>query len=179
MTPEQRASCKIVAFATVYGSEGGSVARELNLASMNEGKQMVDKFMEKVPAIRALRDSVHRTAMRTRQATTPLGRCRFLELVGVDDAKACRQAFNTYAQSGAADFQKKALNRLQETLPSDCHLVFTVFDSILIEFPPHVTQEMLDALVTEALKFQVNGSDWNFKFSSGVGATWKEAKENS
>lgn len=178
---DRREATKVVEFATIFGSEGAAVARKLKIP-LEDAAALVARFMDKHSKIKALRDRIHAEVMRTGMVHTHLGRFRKIpEAFGgtsreQDSAK--RKAFNTFCQSGAADIQKIVLNVLDAKLPPTARLVFTVFDSFLIQIQHPSQKEELDALLTEALTVPTPSGVWKFRFKSGVGYTWKEAKEN-
>ncbi len=108
-TNEEREISKVVSFATIYGSEGDSVARALRI-DRGKGVFYVQKFLAEFPEIATLRAKIIAYAKKTGYTKTRLGRYR--KLPGIHSSnnrevdKAARQSFNTAIQGGVADFMK-------------------------------------------------------------------------
>jgi hypothetical protein len=63
-------------------------------------------------------------------------------------------------------------------VPKESVLNFLVYDSFLIKAPNESFKEELDKVVEKALTFNIKGREWKFRFSSGMGVDWAQAKEN-
>jgi len=174
-----RRRIKTVMYAIIYGSEGDSVARELNIP-IGEAKQLLDNILDYFRGIRIQREKVYEKLDKSGTVQTSLGRNRrLLEAYQEDKLKAKRKAFNFYVQSALADFVKRALVILDKSLPEGCRVVMSVYDSFLIEVPKDIDKPVIDTLLAKALTIKVNERVFTFRFKSAFGDNWLQAKDNS
>jgi len=176
VTDEDRKLSKVITFSILYGSEGAAAARALGI-SVEEGSRFVQKFWEKFSRILDLRERIQAQAKRTFRTWTVVGRTRRLTNLelGADEGKGLRQAFNTAIQSSVADFQKLALIRLANWLPSiGGRIATTVFDSFLLEVPEDVVEDDVRPVLEQIFTYQVDGFEWKFNFELKFGWTWGE-----
>jgi DNA polymerase-1 len=178
-----RESAKTVVYAIIYGSEGGAVAKSLGITKA-EGEQMVQDFLAHFQGIANIRAEVHKKAVETGLVKTALGRYRRLDKSFTEDVNSLkRQAFNFYVQSALADYVKRALvfldRKLERVLPEGYGLVFTVFDSFLIQIPDDSYAPQVHKILSNALYVKVNNEYLQFETDAGVGENWLLAKENS
>ncbi len=145
---------------------------------MGEAIEKIEKFLSKVPDIVALRTLIHNRVIKTTFVYTPIGRVRrIVEAFNRNThAKAKRKAFNTFAQTGASDFQKATLIALDQRIPQHSRLSFTVFDSFLIASESEEHKPELDRILRDTLKYNVAGKEFKFRFKSGIGVSWKKQK---
>lgn len=178
VSEEQREAAKTVEYAVIFGSEGHSVARKLRIP-MKEAKDLVSLLKSKYPKIAVLESFIHQRVEKSGLSITPFGRYRKISEAfnKMLIPKARRKAMNTFAQSGAADIAKAAMVTMHRTLPKGTRLVFTVFDSFLIEKPLEMANRDIDVVVREALTVNTEKGVWKFLFKSGSGPNWKAAKE--
>ena len=185
ITEKERETQKTVHYASMYGSEGESVAKALQVSS-EVGRQLVRDFWNSLPEMNMYRQAVIETAHAMEYTETLTGFKRFIPNINSEvksiREEAERRAFNTAQQSGVAYLFKRALVKIHANLPSDCELVTGVFDSFLIEVPEDLDPEVLRPLIQEASTFEVYSKAWRrtfnikFMFSLQEGASWGEAQ---
>lgn len=178
ISDEQKEISKIITFSIVYGSKGGAASRALQI-DYDQGEKLVATFMAIFTKIKSFQDSQVHKADRTGLAITMIGRRRSIDKIKSHipkvRAQGERQALNTPIQNGLADFQKLALIRLDRSLPSNCRIVFTWFDSFLFEIPQDMDSELLrDKVLTASTFKNVLPDDrlliFNFSFKEGYDA---------
>ncbi len=176
----QREVSKVLTFATMYGSEGGAVARKLR-CSEEEARALVERYLKVLNKVRALRDSVHEEAIRTHMTKTVFDRPRQLPNLYSAETfeKGKRQAFNTMIQGSCADFQKTAIAKLFKISQEDprFNMKFTVFDSFLIEVDEDVTNEEIERVLNKLSDFSDIFPGFKFNYSYGISYDWLSAKE--
>lgn len=172
VTEDLREISKIVTFSIVYGSMGGAASRALKV-SFEEGKAYREKFLLRFKKIAIhIRNMISR-AHRTCSVRTFLGRRRILHKIKsrnkavVEEGE--RQAINTPIQNGVADLQKIALKRFHQILPEGYRVVFSVFDSFLIEFPDEDDPRQLEQMAKRVFHFKSGDFDLTMKFKMKVG----------
>lgn len=177
VTKDDRALSKVCTFATIYGSEGGAVARQLNI-TFDEAKAIVDRYLALFPEIVQLRDTLRRYAKDTFHTKTMTGRYRKLTNLSSRDQmaldKGLRQVFNTAIQSGVADFFKKlAIKSLDYP---EISYKFGVFDSFLFEIPEDMPEERFREIATELSDFSSEYPGLKFRFDLAFsGKSWLDA----
>lgn len=178
VTKADRAVSKTVTFATIYGSQGYSVAQTLNV-SESEGHRLVQEYLQLFPEIKTLRDNLIQETIRKGSTRTILNRRRKLpNIYSVSEkekAKAARQAFNTAIQSSCADFFKLAAKRSLEFENVD--YVFGVFDSHLLQVPEDMSDIEIQGIVDRMSDFTDIFSDFKFRGEWATGYTWKECSD--
>lgn len=176
----QREVSKVLTFATMYGSEGGAVARKLR-CSEEEARSLVERYLKVLNKVRALRDSVHEEAIRTHMTKTVFDRPRALPNLYSPETfeKGKRQAFNTMIQGSCADFQKTAIAKLFKISQEDprFNMKFTVFDSFLIEVDESVTNAEIETVLDKLSDFSDIFPGFKFNYSYGISYDWLSAKE--
>lgn len=162
---------KTVTFATVYGSQGASLARRLK-CSEQRAARIVEYFFELFPEIGALQYKIQQEFKKTHTAVTPIGRIR--KIAGFD-AHAGRQAFNTKIQSGLADYSKWIIIQLNERLwPIDrtAYVAVCVFDSFLMNVDEKTKMDDVRPMVQGIM----SGMKLKFNFKMHEGVTWGRAE---
>lgn len=176
VSKEQREIAKVLSFGTIYGSAGGSIARELNI-SYEDGQKMVSNYLETFPAIKFWIQSTIQSARSLGYTTTITGRIRMLEGYTSnnedDKSKADRQAVNTAIQSSCGDFYK--MMAIKAYSEPNVFPVTGVFDSLLIEVPEDYTEDQALSLVGKLTDFSDIFPDFKFNCKWGFGYTWYEA----
>lgn len=181
VTENERDIMKVVLYASMYGSEGISVARALK-AGEADGRNEVSAFWDSVPRLRDLRDEIHQRYEECGYTESPTGFKRFLPVYPGHNAGGRRQAFNSAFQSGVACLFKMAIVRASKILPEGIVPVTGVFDSFLFQVDNNITLEEVQALMEEISYFEVE-SEWygskqiRFMFSLAEGKTWGEAQD--
>lgn len=147
ITDGERYMAKRVDFGIMYGRSAKALAEgpEMDYLvdelggtrwSVEEAEMYVTRFLEGFPKLRQWMQDTANATIEDQYVDTPLGRRRrfpFITRGLVGHTR--RQAVNTPIQSVASDLTLTALVRLSKALPDDCHILFTVHDSIAIEVP--------------------------------------------
>lgn len=174
ITEEQREISKIVSFSIVFGSEGHAASRAAKV-SITEAREWVAKFYETFPKIKNFMDVAVRVAEKTGRCKTWLGRTRVLYKIWSKDSQEVeegkRQAQNTPVQNGVADLQKWAMVRITKSLP-EAKLVFTVFDSFLLEVGEELKIEDFQERLEEIFTFTHKGKTVKFRFKIKECSSW-------
>ena len=175
-----RETAKEAEFSILFGSEGYAIANSMGIP-IERARKYVEDFPGKYPRIKALRDRVYSLADEYSQAFTAFGRVRKLGYAKHEGEikERRRQAWNYFAQSSAGEIIKKVILDIKRANIPGVSIKATVFDSILVFVPSEEAAREIDAVVKRSLKFSCRGRVWEFRFESGVGKTWLEAKENN
>lgn len=170
VTKEEREVSKTITFASIYGSEGDAVARNLNI-SLDDAQALIRKYWSTLKEIAQLRQDVIMEAKEFGYTKTFIGRRRSLPLIKSHSQqevkKGERQAFNTAIQASVADFYKKAA--LKTETMKDVRFVIGVFDSFLLEVPEEWNDAQVKSLVENISDFtnEYPGLKFNYKYAQG------------
>ena len=119
VTPQLRSRAKAVNFGIVYGQQAFGLAQSLDIP-FGEAKEMIDRYFEAYPGVRAYLDATVEEAKKTGYATTMFGRKRHVpELKAANAAQRGfgeRTAMNHPMQGSAADIIKLAMKQVQQRL---------------------------------------------------------------
>ena len=119
VTPQLRSRAKAVNFGIVYGQQAFGLAQSLDIP-FGEAKEMIDRYFEAYPGVRAYLDATVEEAKKTGFATTMFGRKRHVpELKAANAAQRGfgeRTAMNHPMQGSAADIIKLAMTQVQQRL---------------------------------------------------------------
>lgn len=178
VVPEQRSRAKAVNFGIVYGQQAYGLSQSLHIP-FGEAQEMIDRYFEAYPGVRAYLDKVVADAKETGYAETMFGRKRHIPELrrgGPQKAFGERTAMNHPMQGSAADIIKMAMvqadARLREEFP-DARLMLQVHDELDLSVPKkHVEgvstllKEVMEGVVQLAVPLVVEVSS---------GDTWAEA----
>ena len=183
VSKDERATSKVVTFATFYGSEGAAVGRALHVDN-ETGTQLVNKYLEIYPEIATLRSKIVAFAHKHEMTRTMFRRYRKLPKINstweTEKKKSERQAFNTAIQNSCADFYKAAVNRYKQfTEGEDIRFVIGVFDSLLFEVPEDYTEEQAVAFFEKVSDFSDIFPNFKFHYKWAFGKTWKECSDQT
>ncbi|MEK6238198.1 MAG: DNA polymerase [Planctomycetales bacterium] len=173
VVPEQRKVAKAVNFAVLYGQTVKSLSRSLGW-SPSDADKLFNAFWDSFPGVRDWTYHASQAAF-DGCVTTISGRKRRLPPICSNrTGKTLRQAVNTVVQGSSADLLKVALATLYDRLPSDCRILMTVHDSILVQAPESKASETA-ALVRETMETCVP-PDFNVPMKADVtiGRRWGE-----
>ncbi len=172
----QRSIGKQVNFAIIFGQTATGLATKLGV-TRNKAQGYINGFFRLYTSVATWIEQTQNEAREQGFVKTLYGRRRLLpELNSGDQGKvqhALRQAVNTVIQGTAADIHKLAIARVFSELPSDCHLLLAVHDSVLIEVPKGRRRE-LTKLFREVMQQMPPDFTVPLEVTVGYGRNWSE-----
>lgn len=180
VSPQLRSRAKAVNFGIVYGQQAYGLSQSLDIP-MAEARQMIDRYFEAYPGVRAYLDETVAHAKQTGYAETMFGRRRPIpELkarVPAQRAFGERTAMNHPMQGSAADIIKLAMIRVAQRLKDEgfaAKMILQVHDELDFECPESEL-ERLSAMVKETMEGVVT-LKVPLIAEVSYGNTWAEAK---
>ena len=180
VTPQLRSRAKAVNFGIVYGQQAYGLSQSLHIP-MAEAREMIDRYFEAYPGVRAFLDNVVARAKQTGYAETMFGRRRHIpelksknpQLRGFGE----RTAMNHPMQGTAADIIKIAMARVSRRLEEEgfaAHMILQVHDELDFECPEGEV-ERLTTMVRDVMEHVV---DLRVPLiaEASTGVTWADAK---
>lgn len=141
VTPEMRSRAKAVNFGIVYGQQAFGLASSLGIG-YKEAQEMIDRYFEVHPRVRAYLDETVAAAKETGYAVTMFGRKRHIPELrsgnAVQRGFGERTAMNHPMQGSAADIIKLAMNEVARRLAADgfsAQLMLQVHDELDLSVP--------------------------------------------
>ncbi len=179
ITPDLRQQAKVINFGIIYGMGAFRLAKELNI-SQKMAATYIDQYFKRYSGVKRFIDETIKTAEKTKQVTTELGRIRSLPDINSKNANvkrlAERTAVNTKIQGTAADLIKLAMIRVDAALIEKglkSVMLLSVHDEIVLETP----EDELETV--KALARDIMENIWRFKVplkvNLAVGRDWAEA----
>lgn len=157
VSEEQRRQAKAINFGILYGKSAFSLAEELGIPR-SEAADIIKKYFERYPTIRAFLDGLVASAKEKGYAETVFGRRRYIEGIHSKNkmilGMAERMAVNTPIQGTAADLVKIAMRRLFDELRKRklaSRLILQVHDELVLEVP-RAEEAEARALVKECME---------------------------
>lgn len=154
VTPQMRSRAKAVNFGIVYGQQAYGLSQSLRIP-FYEAKEMIDRYFEVHPGVRAYLDDVVAQAHKDGYATTLFGRRRYIpELKAKNAAQRGfgeRTAMNHPMQGTAADIIKLAMRQVQDELVArdlGARLMLQVHDELDLSVPESEVEEVSDLLAS-------------------------------
>ncbi|HEY9691584.1 MAG TPA: DNA polymerase I [Oculatellaceae cyanobacterium] len=165
ITSEERRLGKIINFGVIYGMGAQRFAREAGVKA-SEGKEFIEKFNQRYPAVFDYLESMKRNAIAYGYVETILHRRRYfnfeaaslrqmkgkkpndikldeLKRLGQTDAQLLRAAANAPIQGSSADIIKIAMAKLHNVLQNyQARLLLQVHDELVFEVPPEEVEEL-------------------------------------
>ena len=180
VTPDLRSRAKAVNFGIVYGQQAYGLSQSLHI-SMAEARDMIDRYYEAYPGVRAFLDNVVARAKQTGYAETMYGRRRHIPELKAKNPQLRgfgeRTAMNHPMQGTAADIIKIAMARVSRRLEEEgfaAHMILQVHDELDFECPVDEV-ERLTAMVRDVMEHVVDlGVPLIAEASTGI--TWADAK---
>lgn len=179
VTPQMRSRAKAVNFGIVYGQQAYGLSQSLRIP-FYEAKEMIDRYFEVHPGVRAYLDDVVAQAHKDGYATTLFGRRRYIpELKAKNAAQRGfgeRTAMNHPMQGTAADIIKLAMRQVQDELVArdlGARLMLQVHDELDLSVPESEVDEVSD-LLTSVMESVVELSV-PLLVDVSAGANWAEA----
>ena len=179
VTPQMRSRAKAVNFGIVYGQQAFGLAQSLEIP-MGEAKDMIDRYFEAYPGVRAYLDDAVAQAKELGYAQTMFGRRRYIPELAARNAVQRgfgeRTAMNHPMQGSAADIIKMAMNEVARSMlveGFEAKLLLQVHDELDFSVPADEV-ESLSALVKDVME---NVVELKVPLIADVsyGATWAEA----
>ena len=197
ITSEERRLGKIINFGVIYGMGAQRFAREAGVKA-SEGKEFIEKFNQRYPAVFDYLESMKRNAIAHGYVETILGRRRYfnfeagslrkkigsnpndinlneLKNLGQVDAQLLRAAANAPIQGSSADIIKIAMAKLHKVLQNyQARLLLQVHDELVFEVPPTEVEELqqqIRATMENAVQLEVP-----LVVDIRSGQNWMEAK---
>lgn len=141
VTPEMRSRAKAVNFGIVYGQQAFGLASSLGIG-YKEAQEMIERYFEVHPRVRAYLDETVARAAETGYAVTMFGRKRHIPELHAGNAVQRgfgeRTAMNHPMQGSAADIIKLAMNEVAHRLHSEdfeARLMLQVHDELDFSVP--------------------------------------------
>lgn len=157
VTPQLRSRAKAVNFGIVYGQQAFGLAQSLDIP-FGEAKEMIDRYFEAYPGVRAYLDATVEEAKKTGFATTMFGRKRHVPELRASNAAQRgfgeRTAMNHPMQGSAADIIKLAMTQVQRRLMEGdfkARLMLQVHDELDFSVPKDEV-EALSAMVQDVME---------------------------
>lgn len=179
VTPQMRSRAKAVNFGIVYGQQAYGLSQSLRIP-FYEAKEMIDRYFEVHPGVRAYLDDVVAQAHKDGYATTLFGRRRYIpELKAKNAAQRGfgeRTAMNHPMQGTAADIIKLAMRQVQDELVArdlGARLMLQVHDELDLSVPESEVEEV-SGLLTSVMESVVELSV-PLLVDVSAGANWAEA----
>lgn len=179
VTPQMRSRAKAVNFGIVYGQQAYGLSQSLRIP-FYEAKEMIDRYFEVHPGVRAYLDDVVAQAHKDGYATTLFGRRRYIpELKAKNAAQRGfgeRTAMNHPMQGTAADIIKLAMRQVQDELIArdlGARLMLQVHDELDLSVPESEVDEV-SGLLTSVMESVVELSV-PLLVDVSAGANWAEA----
>ena len=180
VTPQLRSRAKAVNFGIVYGQQAFGLASSLKIGRA-EAQEMIDRYFEAYPGVRAFLDDAVRRAHECGYAVTLFGRKRHIREFAQKNRQLVafgeRTAMNHPMQGTAADIIKLAMVRVDERLHEEgleAKLVLQIHDELDLEVP-EAEIEAVSALVRETMEGVVT-LRVPLLAEVSYGANWAEAK---
>lgn len=179
VTPQMRSRAKAVNFGIVYGQQAYGLSQSLRIP-FYEAKEMIDRYFEVHPGVRAYLDDVVVQAHKDGYATTLFGRRRYIpELKAKNAAQRGfgeRTAMNHPMQGTAADIIKLAMRQVQDELVArdlGARLMLQVHDELDLSVPESEV-DGVSGLLTSVMESVVELSV-PLLVDVSAGANWAEA----
>ena len=179
VTPELRSRAKAVNFGIVYGQQAFGLSQSLDIP-FGEARDMIERYFEAYPGVRAYLDEVVAQAKETGFASTMFGRKRHIPELRAKNAQQRgfgeRTAMNHPMQGSAADIIKLAMVEVMRRLRADgfsAHLMIQVHDELDFSVPAEEV-ESLAAMVREVMEGVVE-LKVPLVVDASWGSTWAEA----
>ena len=180
VTPALRSRAKAVNFGIVYGQQAFGLASSLKIPRA-EAQEMIDRYFEAYPGVRAFLDEAVRTAHERGYAETLFGRRRHIKEFAQRNRQLVafgeRTAMNHPMQGTAADIIKLAMVGVERRLHEEglaAKLVLQIHDELDLEVP-EAEVEAVSALVRETME-GVCSLRVPLIAEVSWGANWAEAK---
>lgn len=174
---EQRRLAKMLNYAVLYGVSEFGLAQQLGGGfSIAEAKELINRYNERFPSVKAFTGGVVQEAKSKGFTTTMMGRRRYfpdIHAPKMNERKAAeRQAMNAPIQGTAADMLKLAMINVHKQLKgSSTRMLLTVHDELVFEMLEKDIDcvEPIRSAMQDALPLSVP-----VEVDAKVGPTWND-----
>lgn len=157
VTPEMRSRAKAVNFGIVYGQQAYGLSQTLDIPQA-EAAEMIQRYFEAYPGVRAYLDGVIASTAETGSAETMFGRKRRIPEIRSSNknvrAQGERTAMNHPMQGAAADIIKMAMCQVEERLRREgfaAKMILQVHDELDFSVP-EAEASALASMVKETME---------------------------
>jgi DNA polymerase-1 len=179
VTPEMRATCKMVNFGIIYGISAFGLSQRLRVPR-KQAADLIETYFAQYPGVKTYMEKAIADARETGYAKTILGRRRFLRDINSRNStsrqSAERNAINTPVQGTAADLIKLAMVCVHRELGQrhlKTRMVLQIHDELLFDVPKEEADEV-SALVKTAME-TILDIGVPLEVSIGTGHSWLAA----
>ncbi|SBW03701.1 DNA polymerase [uncultured delta proteobacterium] len=183
VTPDQRRHAKTINFGLIYGMGPQKLGQDLGI-SVKEAKAFIEKYFERLGALRVFYDAVEKGARERGYVTTMAGRRRYIPDIMSENnqlrSQARRQAINARVQGSAADVIKIAMLAIAndaELAALDARLLLQIHDELIMEVPEANAQKAGERMALLMAKAAPAGENMQVPLAVdwGTGKNWNEA----
>ena len=181
VTPDQRASAKVVNFGIIYGVTAWGLARRIDGLDVEAAETLIADYKAGFPGIDRFLARCVQQAETQGYVSTILGRRRAIEQVLSRNpnqrALGERLAINTVIQGSAADLIKVAMIRLHRRLREqelDARILLQIHDELILE-ATEADAERASELMRETMEGAMD-LKVPLGVETGVGKSWFECK---
>lgn len=180
---EYRNLAKTINFGIAYGRGPSSIAEKFG-KSMNEARQIIEKWFAPMPKVKEFINYRRKMATRGEPCVTLLGRERHFVITNEEINHIQNEYINTPIQSLASDFTMLSLldihDYLEQNWKGKAYITTTVHDSIILEVLDgdpamllQIAKECIDIMAGTPLKY-VPSCDVPFVADAEIGTKWGE-----
>ena len=180
VTSDQRRNAKTVNFAIVYGAGASNISQQLSI-SRSEAKSLIDNYFKTYSGLKGYMDSNIQAARDNGYVVTMLGRRRTLRDInsqsGVTRAGAERTAINSPVQGSAADLIKVAMIKIHNEFINrnlKSKMLLQVHDELIFDVH-NDEKEVVEKIVSDGMRFAIEGLKVPIEVGMGFGENWLEA----
>jgi DNA polymerase-1 len=174
VTGRQRDAAKAVNFGVIYGQTAFGLSQQIGIPRA-EAQAFIDGYFARFAAVKGWVDALVAQARERGFVTTLAGRRRYIPQLSAGNRNERLQgeriALNSTIQGSAADLIKRAMLRLDATLPEGARLVLQVHDELIVEAADPVANAAADALTT-AMRGAATGFRVPLIAEARRGRTW-------
>lgn len=146
VTKNQRRAAKVINFGVMYGMSPRGLSQAADM-SFAEAKQFIEDYFKVRSPIKKYLDEILEQARTKGYVETYYGRRRATPDVKSSNylvrTSAERAAQNMPIQGTEADLMKRAMIRIDKTLPKNANLVLQIHDSVVVECNDNQVEEVL------------------------------------
>ncbi|MCC8193650.1 MAG: DNA polymerase I [Deltaproteobacteria bacterium] len=180
---DHRRHAKTINFGLIYGMGPQKLGQDLGI-TVKEAKAFIEKYFERLGALRVFYDTVERNARERGFVTTMAGRRRYIPDIMSENnqlrSQARRQAINARVQGSAADIIKLAMlaiSRDKTLADLEARLLLQIHDELVMEVP-EANAEKAGKRMAELMANAAPASermDVPLAVDWGTGKNWNEA----
>jgi DNA polymerase I-like protein with 3'-5' exonuclease and polymerase domains len=147
-------------------------AEAMRRVTKKQCQDFVDAIPRLWPAIEAWREWAIKDVAENQETICPLSGRRRIWPLGMADAT---QAINTRVQTFAGSLMNERFLYLSTALPKEARIILQVHDSVVIECPEAMVQDVLKITIdTMTTELEIGGNKCLFTVDGKIGNTWAE-----